>query len=169
MRLTFSRAIFLVLLSFLQIAIASCQTDLSSVSLVPGELEEVNTAINAQSRPCPNDYCLKDWPEVFELEQLEYWDCKAYVVAKADRLIHRFGYEPARLEYLLVSGSPLRVTHAALLVDERWVLDSGVRCQQVCELEAFVAGLRIAGRLPVADLPYVREMLHTTSTSIIHF
>jgi hypothetical protein len=122
-------------------------------------LVQVNTAVNREGPPCPRDYCLDDWPEVADLNRLDYWDCKAYAVAKADRLIHRHGYDPDRLEYVLIAGPPLRVTHAALLVDGRWVLDMGLRCQ-VCELERFAAGVEIAGRLPVADLPYVHRALH---------
>ncbi|MDS4021021.1 MAG: hypothetical protein RKR03_11045 [Candidatus Competibacter sp.] len=122
-------------------------------------LVRVNAAVNRQGPPCPRDYCLDGWPEVADLDRLDYWDCKAYAVAKADRLIRRHGYDPDRLEYLLVAGPPLRVTHAALLVDGRWVLDMGLRCQ-VCELERFAAGVEIAGRLPVADLPYVHRALH---------
>jgi hypothetical protein len=53
----------------------------------------------------------------------------------------------------------LRVTHAALLVDGRWVLDNGLRCVEVCELTWFVGDTRIAGRRPVADLPAVRGAL----------
>ena len=77
-------------------------------------------------------------------------------------LIHQYGYDPARLEYLLIEGPPLRVTHAALLVDGRWVLDSGPRCQDVCTLERFTAGLRVTGQLPVTELPYLRQALRIT-------
>lgn len=125
--------------------------------LEPALLVRVNAAVNREGPPCPRDYCLDDWPEVADLDRLDYWDCKAYAVAKADRLIRRYGYDPDRLEYVLVAGPPLRVTHAALLVDGRWVLDMGLRCQ-VCELERFTAGVEIAGRLPVADLPYVHRV-----------
>lgn len=122
---------------------------------------EVNTAVNRQGRSCPDDACLADWPDITNLEQLDQWDCKAYVVAKADRLIRQQGYNPARLEYILVEGPPLRVTHAALLVDGRWVLDSGLLCQ-VCELQQFIAGLRVTGRLPVTELPYLQQALRAT-------
>lgn len=124
-------------------------------------LTEINTAVNRQGRPCPTDVCLEDWPDVADLEQLDYWDCKAYVVAKADRLIHQHGYDPARLEYVLIAGPPLRVTHAGLLVDGRWVLGTGLRCQ-VCALEQFTAGLHMTGRLPVTELPYLRQALQVT-------
>lgn len=140
---------------------AGCQT-IPSADPLPPELAflvRVNAAVNREGPPCPRDYCLDDWPRVADLNRLDYWDCKAYAVAKADRLIRRHGYDPDRLEYLLVAGPPLRVTHAALLVDGRWVLDMGLRCQ-VCELEQFAAGVEIAGRLPVADLPYVHRALH---------
>ncbi|HRZ24699.1 MAG TPA: hypothetical protein P5326_11750, partial [Candidatus Contendobacter sp.] len=66
-----------------------------------------------------------------------------------------------RLEYVLIEGSPLRVTHAGLLVDGRWVLDSGLRCQ-VCTLEQFTAGVRLTGRLPATELPYLRQALQVT-------
>lgn len=142
---------------------AGCQTAPNTVQ-PSRDLVEVNTAINSQGQPCPRDYCLDDWPEATDLELLEYWDCKAYTVAKANRLIRQYGYDPARLEYLLVSGSPLRVTHAALLVDGFWVLDIGLRCQ-LCTLERFVAGLNITGRLPVIDLPYARQALRMAPIS----
>ncbi len=121
-------------------------------------LTETNAVVNRQGRPCPDDTCLADWPDAADLERLDHWDCKAYAVAKADRLI-RQGYDPARLEYLLIEGPPLRVAHAALLVDGRWVLDSGPRCQDVCTLERFTAGLRVTGRLPMTELPYLRQAL----------
>ncbi|MDG4597925.1 MAG: hypothetical protein P9F75_19935 [Candidatus Contendobacter sp.] len=124
-------------------------------------LAEINAAVNRQGRPCPDDACLADWPDVADLERLDHWDCKAYAVAKADRLI-RQGYDPTRLEYLLIEGPPLRIAHAALLVDGRWVLDSGPRCQDVCTLERFTAGLRVTGRLPVTELPYLRQALRIT-------
>lgn len=144
----------------LLLATGGCQTapDPAPPTAERAALIRINTAVNQQGRPCPGDACLDDWPEVADLEQLEYWDCKAYAVAKADRLIRQQGYDPARLEYVLIEGPPLRVNHAALLVDGRWVLDSGLRCQ-VCELERFIAGLRVAGRLPVTELPYLRQAL----------
>lgn len=119
---------------------------------------EVNTAVNRQARPCPHDYCLDHWPNPADLERLRYWDCKAYAVAKADRLIRQYGYAPARLEYVLIAGPPLRVTHAALLVDGRWVMDLGLRCE-VCPLERFVGEAKITGRLPVTELPLVLDAL----------
>lgn len=121
-------------------------------------LLQVNAAVNRLAKPCPRDSCLDHWPAVADLPRLGYWDCKAYAVAKADWLIRRHGYAPARLEYLLIAGAPLRVTHAALLVDGRWVLDLGLRCQ-VCELERFVAGVEVTGRLPVSDLPVLMKAL----------
>ena len=144
----------------LLLAVGGCQTapDPAPPTAEQAALIRINTAVNQQGRPCTGDACLDDWPEVADLEQLRYWDCKAYAVAKADRLIRQQGYDPARLEYVLIEGPPLRVTHAALLVDGRWVLDSGRRCQ-VCELERFIAGLRVAGRLPVTELPYLRQAL----------
>jgi hypothetical protein len=148
---------FLPLLALaLVLAAGGCRTLSDAAPPAVDPLIQVNTAVNQQGRPCPGDACLDDWPEVADLERLDAWDCKAYAVAKADRLIRQHGYDPARLEYVLVEGSPLRVTHAALLVDGRWVLDSGLRCQ-VCALERFAAGLRITGRLPVTELPYVRR------------
>lgn len=125
---------------------------------IEATLSEVNTAVNRQGLRCPRDYCQAHWPEPAELDRLEYWDCKAYAVAKADRLIRQYGYAPARLEYLLIAGPPLRVTHAALLVDGRWVMDLGLRCQ-VCELERFVDRATITGRLPVSELPLVTRVL----------
>ncbi len=121
-------------------------------------LLQVNAAVNREAKPCPRDSCLDQWPAVADLPRLDYWDCKAYAVAKADRLIRRHGYAPTRLEYLLIAGAPLRVTHAALLVDGRWVLDLGLRCQ-VCTLERFVAGVEVTGRLPVSDLPLLLKAL----------
>lgn len=144
----------------LLLAATGCQTVLD-IRSPPLELAQVNAAVNSQGRLCPRDYCLNDWPVVAELDRLDYWDCKAYAVAKADRLINQHGYDPQRLEYILVEGTPLRVTHAALLVDGRWVLDIGLRCQ-VCELYLFTAGLRITGRLPVTELPYLRRAVQTT-------
>ncbi|WP_295392320.1 hypothetical protein [uncultured Thiodictyon sp.] len=142
-------AILVVLLS------GGCDTRLP----VPdATLLEVNAAVNRQGLPCPRDYCQDDWPDPADLPQLEYWDCKAYAVAKAHRLIGQYGYSPNRLEYLLIAGPPLRVTHAALLVDGRWVMDLGLRCQ-VCELDRFVAGVTVTGRLPVNELPLVVRML----------
>ena len=145
----------------LLLATGGCQTapDPAPDELAP--LIRINAAVNQQGRPCPGDACLDEWPEVADLQRLDYWDCKAYAVAKADRLIRQQGYDPARLEYLLVEGPPLRVTHAALLVDGRWVLDSGPRCQ-VCELEQFAAGVQISGRLLVTELPYLRQALQVT-------
>ena len=142
----------------LLLATAGCQTvpDAELTTLI-----QINTAVNRQGRPCPTDTCLDNWPDVADLERLDFWDCKAYVVAKADRLIRQQGYDPVRLEYVLIEGPSLRVTHAGLLVDGRWVLDNGSRCQ-VCELEQFTAGLRIAGRLPVTELPYLRQALQVT-------
>ena len=121
-------------------------------------LTQANHTINHRGRPCTQDLCLADWPEVADLEHLAVWDCKAYAIAKADWLIRRHGYDPARLEYVLVEGPPLRVAHVALLVDGLWVMDSGLRCQ-VCTLESFRAGLRLSGRLPVTDLPCLRRVL----------
>ena len=147
----------------LLLATGGCQTA-PDPAPPPAELAaliRINAAVNQQGRPCPGDACLDDWPEVADLQRLDYWDCKAYAVAKADRLIRQQGYDPARLEYVLIEGPPLRVTHAALLVDGRWILDSGRRCQ-VCELERFIAGLRVAGRLPVTELPYLRQALRVT-------
>ena len=135
----------------------------SHLAVVPAELAQVNAAVNRQGRPCPSDLCLNDWPDVADLDWLTAWDCKVYAVAKADRLIH-LGYHPDRLEYVLVAGPPLRVAHAALLVDDRWVLDTGLRCQ-VCTLEAFIGGAALQGRLPVADLPYARRALRRRSAS----
>jgi predicted transglutaminase-like cysteine proteinase len=121
-------------------------------------LERLNTIVNRQGHTCPRDYCLSHWPDESELNQLDYWDCKAYAVAKAGRLMRDYGYSPDRLEYLLITGHPLRVTHAALLVDGRWVLDQGVRCD-VCDLDRFVDGFRIVGRLKVGDLKWVTQVL----------
>ena len=132
-----------------------------TVELAP--LLQVNTAVNREGQPCPVDTCSDDWPDAADLERLDYWDCKAYAVAKVDRLIRQHGYNPARLEYVLIEGSPLRVTHAALLVDGQWVLDNGLRCQ-VCDLERFAAGLRITGRLPVTELPYLRQALRAAKS-----
>lgn len=145
---------------FLVPFLVGCQTIPDAVprGLEPVPLVQVNAVVNREGRSCPRDYCLDRWPEVADLERLDYWDCKAYAVAKADRLIRQYGYDPARLEYVLIDGPPLRVTHAALLVDGRWVLDMGLRCQ-VCELERFTAGVRITGRLPVTELPYVLQVL----------
>ena len=145
----------------LLLAASGCWTLPDTTLPAPDPLIQVNTTVNRQGQPCLGDTCLDDWPDVADLERLDYWDCKAYAVAKADRLIRQHGYDPARLEYVLIEGLPLRVTHAALLVDGRWVLDSGLRCQ-ICELERFAAGLRITGRLPVAELPYLRQALRVT-------
>ena len=155
----FPRPSILLLALALPLAAGGCRTlpDTAPPAAEPAPLLQVNTAVNRQGRPCPGDACLDDWPDVADLERLDAWDCKAYAVAKADRLIGQHGYDPARLEYVLVEGPPLRVSHAALLVDGRWVLDNGLRCQ-VCELEDFIAGLRIAGRLPVTELPYLRRV-----------
>lgn len=154
----------LLLLALLLFA-GGCQTPPAASPqpspVAPAELAQVNAAVNRQGRPCPGDLCLSDWPDVADLDWLAAWDCKAYAVAKADRLIRQRDYAPARLEYVLIEGSPLRVTHTALLVDGRWVLDNGLRCQ-VCALEQFSAGLRITGRLPVAELPYLRRALQVT-------
>ena len=156
-------AIPLLALAALLLAAGGCQAlpDPTPPTAELAALIEINAAVNRQGRPCPTDACLENWPDVADLERLDHWDCKAYVVAKADRLIRQHGYDPARLEYLLIEGPPLRVTHAALLVDGRWVLDSGPRCQ-VCELERFTAGLRVTGRLPVTELPYLRQALRVT-------
>ena len=142
------------------LTLGSCQTSPNRIAPLtePALLLQVNHAVNRQGRPCPRDYCLEDWPEIADLAQLDAWDCKAYAVAKADALIRQHGYAPERLEYVLIEGSPLRVTHAALLVDGRWVLDSGLRCE-VCELERFTAGVVLAGRLPIVELPYLRRAL----------
>lgn len=146
-------------LLFLAPILVSCQTaqDVLPNSALPA-LIEVNQTVNRQGAPCPGDSCLDDWPEPADLSRLDYWDCKAYSVAKAEHLIHQHGYDPARLEYVLISGPPLRVTHAALLVDGEWVLDNGLRCQ-VCDLQQFAAGVKIDGRLPVMELRYVRQAL----------
>ena len=156
----------LLLLALLLFA-GGCQTPPAASPqpspVAPAELAQVNAAVNRQGRPCPGDLCLSDWPDVADLDWLAAWDCKAYAVAKADRLIH-LGYHPDRLEYVLVAGPPLRVAHAALLVDDRWVLDTGLRCQ-VCTLEAFIGGAALQGRLPVADLPYARRALRRRSAS----
>lgn len=143
------------------LAASGCQAFPDAAPPATDPLSQVNAAVNRQGQPCPVDACLDDWPDVADLEQLDYWDCKAYAVAKADRLIRQHGYDPARLEYLLIEGPPLRVTHAALLVDGRWVLDSGLRCQ-VCELEHFAAGVEITGRLPVTELPYLQQVPQVT-------
>lgn len=157
------RPVIRLLALALSLAMDGCQTvpDLAPPTDERAALTEINAAVNRQGRPCPTDACLEEWPDVADLERLDHWDCKAYVVAKADRLIRQHGYDPARLEYLLIEGPPLRVTHAALLVDGRWVLDSGPRCQ-VCGLERFTAGLRVTGRLPVTELPYLRQALRAT-------
>jgi predicted transglutaminase-like cysteine proteinase len=157
-------------LLLLTLSASGCQSvsDAASDAAPPAPevalLGQVNAAVNRRGRPCPDDVCLEDWPEVADLERINYWDCKAYAVAKADRLIHGHGYDPARLEYLLIDGPPLRVTHAALLVDGRWVLDNGLRCE-VCELARFTAGVKVAGRLPVADLPGVRRALRKSGSA----
>ena len=155
----FPRPFIPLLALALPLAAGGCRTlsDTAPSTTELAPLIQVNTAVNRQGQPCPDDACLEDWPDVTDLERLDAWDCKAYAVAKADRLIHQHGYDPARLEYVLVEGPPLRITHAALLVDGRWVLDSGLRCQ-VCELERFAAGLRVTGRLPVTELPYLRRV-----------
>lgn len=148
------------LLALLALLLASgCQTTSGSLPspVAPAELAQVNAAVNRQGRPCPRDFCLADWPDAADLDRLTAWDCKAYAVAKAARLIRR-GYYPDRLEYVLVAGPPLRVTHAALLVDGRWVLDMGLRCQ-VCTLDTFIGGGTLRGRLPVAELPHARRAL----------
>ena len=155
------------LLLILTLFASGCQTVPSAVPPAPEAalLGQVNAAVNRRGRPCPDDVCLGDWPEVADLEHIDYWDCKAYAVAKADRLIHERGYDPARLEYLLIDGPSLRVTHAALLVDGRWVLDNGLRCKEVCELARFAAGARVVGRLPVADLPALSQALHQSGSA----
>jgi hypothetical protein len=130
------------------LAVTGCRTPVLDVPSPPLELAQVNAAVNRQGPVCPHDYCLDDWPAPNDLDRLEYWDCKAYAVAKADRLTHQHGYAPERLEYVLVEGPPLRVTHAALLVDDRWVLDMGLRCQ-VCELDRFCR--RVAHQRTVTD------------------
>lgn len=138
---------------------SGCQTTPSSPPppVAPDELTQVNTVVNRRGRPCPGDLCLSDWPDAADLDRLTAWDCKAYAVAKAAHLI-RLGYYPDRLEYVLIAGPPLRVTHAALLVDGRWVLDMGLRCQ-VCTLKTFIGGATLRGRLPVAELPHARRAL----------
>lgn len=81
-------------LSLLALLLAGgCQTTpaLPPPSIAPAELVRVNTAVNQQGRPCPDDLCLSDWPDATDLDRLTAWDCKAYAVAKADRLI-RWGY-----------------------------------------------------------------------------
>lgn len=155
--LCFSRLAIHLLLLWLPLGLAGCALPPSDGSAPPALLTQVNAMINRAAHPCPRDVCLEDWPDPTTLAQLETWDCKAYAVAKADRLIRRHAYHPERLEYILVEGAPLRVTHAALLVDGRWVLDSGLRCQQVCELPSFVSGLRLTGRLAVSDLAYLQR------------
>lgn len=154
--LCLSRSAIHLILVWLPLGLVGCALPgdrSSSLAL----LTHVNTTINRAGRPCPGDVCLEDWPEPAALAQLTTWDCKAYAVAKADWLIRYHAYNPERLEYILVEGAPLRVTHAALLVDGRWVLDSGLRCQHVCELPSFVSGLRLTGRLAVSDLPYLQR------------
>ena len=153
------------LLFTLLLTVGGCQTPPTRLPppVMPAELAQVNAAVNRQGRPCPGDLCLSDWPDAADLDRLTAWDCKAYAVAKADRLTH-LGYHPDRLEYVLVAGPPLRVTHAALLVDGHWVLDTGLRCQ-VCTLDAFIDGGTLRGRLPVTDLPHVRRALHWRSAS----
>lgn len=121
-------------------------------------LERLNATVNRQGLPCSRAYCLDHWPAVSELERIPQWDCKAYAVAKADRLIRSYGYSPDRLEYLVVSGPGLRVSHAALLVDGRWVLDQGLRCQ-VCDLDRFASGGVTLARVPVQDLHWVTEAM----------
>ena len=121
-------------------------------------LTRLNDNVNRLANNCPRDYCLNHWPDESELKLLDYWDCKAYAVAKAGRLMRDYGYSPERLEYVLVAGDPLRVTHAALLVDGRWVLDQGVRCD-VCGLDSFTDGVKIVGRLRVTDLKWVTQVL----------
>ena len=119
-------------------------------------LERVNSEVNRRAIPCPHDYCLDRWPDTTDLKRIANWDCKAYAVAKADRLMRDYGYTSDRLEYVLISGPSLRVTHAVLLVDGRWVLDQGLRCQ-VCPLERFTAGVVVTGRIPIEDLHFVIE------------
>ena len=139
---------------------SACQTFVRSRATT-GEMAlliQVNNTINRLGRSCAGDVCLAHWPDATDVEKLAAWDCKAYAVAKANRLMVNHGYDPARLEYVLIEGAPLRVTHAALLVDGRWVMDSGLRCQ-VCALDEFAAGLRVTGRLPVAELPYLDRAL----------
>jgi hypothetical protein len=157
-------SLFLLLLALiLWLATGGCRISPLALSpaVAPDPLIRVNTTVNRQGRPCPGDACLDHWPDVADLERLDAWDCKAYAVAKADRLIRGYGYDPARLEYVLIEGPSLRIAHAALLVDGRWVLDNGLRCQ-VCELERFAAGLHLTGRLPVTELPYLRKALQAT-------
>ena len=142
--------------SLLSVVIFGC----TSPPVVPETafLMRLNASVNRQGRTCPRDYCLSHWPDESALNRLDYWDCKAYAVAKAVRLMRDYGYSPERLEYVLISGDPLRVTHAALLVDGRWVLDQGVRCD-VCSLDRFADGVRIVGRLKVSDLKWVTQVL----------
>ncbi len=147
----------------LSITASSCAKIATSTSTFPDNtalLAQISTEINRQGNPCPQDFCLDDWPNASKLSTLEYWDCKAYAVAKADQLIHQYGYDPSRLEYVLIAGQPLRVTHAALLVDGRWALDNGLRCQ-ICSLEKFANGVEITSRLPVAELPYLQRALRS--------
>lgn len=121
-------------------------------------LKKINAQVNHGGRPCRRDYCTADWPLAEELAELPYWDCKAYAVAKAERLTAEFGFAPQRLEYIVVAGAPLRVPHATLLVDDHIILDSGTLCR-ICALEIISAPLEIIGRLPFADLePLIKTL-----------
>lgn len=116
-----------------------------------GVLVEVNTQVNHDRPSCPKDYCSADWPLSEELADLEYWDCKARAIAKAERLIKEYRFSPERLAYVLINSPSLRVAHTALLVDNAVVLDNGAICQ-ICDLETFIQEARLEGILPVADL-----------------
>ena len=155
--LVLPRALIHLLMIGLSLGLSGCASP-TRRWVAPEQLEVINAAVNRRGLPCPQDVCLEQWPEPAALAQLTAWDCKAYAVAKANWLIHHSGYDPDRLEYILIEGTPLRVTHAALLVDGRWVMDSGLRCQ-VCPLEHFAHGLRVAGRLAVSDLAYLRYLM----------
>jgi hypothetical protein len=156
------RAIVVIsLIQFLAVLVASCVGLPSSPEIIL--LTRVNEMVNRQGNPCPLDYCLDAWPDPSDLKRIVYWDCKAYAVAKADRLMREFGYAPSRLESILVSGRSLAVTHAALIVDGQWVLDQGVRCD-VCKLEKFTHGVNIVGRLRVDDLKWVSEVLQRSKS-----
>ena len=86
-------AIPLLALAALLLAAGGCQTlpDPAPPTAELAALIEINAAVNRQGRPCPTDACLENWPDVADLERLDHWDCKAYVVAKADRLMRPAG------------------------------------------------------------------------------